>query len=138
MVVRIPLGMQSVPANATKQLLPVRVQPHHSKQAPCAGMFAVCNGETDSPYAEPMQGVESTYRCNAVCNGDSPYTEPIQRQKTKPVPHVHSSSCAKKQNHYCKALKAHTWLVIIKVFVIRGRSGLIAVHITIIVGSVIP
>jgi len=59
--------MQSVPADATKQMLPVRVQPHHSKQAPCTGAVLFAIVKTDSPYA-------------------------VQRDKTRLVLHVTSSS----------------------------------------------
>ena len=83
-----------MPADAMKQLLTVRVQPHHSKQGTCtgAGLFAM----------------------------------------VKPIAHMQSQ---------CKDMKAHTWrqlIVIIKVIIVRRRRGFIAVHITIIVRSVIP
>ncbi len=35
--------------------VPVRVQPHHSKQAPCTGAVLFAMVKTDSPYAELMQ-----------------------------------------------------------------------------------
>jgi len=69
MVARIPLGMQSMPADATKQLLAVRVQPHHSKQGACTGavLFALVN-----PTVQ--------------------HAELMQRDKPRLVPHVPSSS----------------------------------------------